>query len=61
MQKKETNTSKCPQCGKNKSDETFRPFCSKRCQQLDLGKWLNESYVIPGDETIPANDDEDEY
>ncbi|MBO6825573.1 MAG: DNA gyrase inhibitor YacG [Sneathiella sp.] len=53
-------TSKCPQCGKPVV-ESFRPFCSKRCQQLDLGKWLNESYVIPGEETIPSNDDDMEY
>ena len=25
----------------------FRPFCSVRCSQLDLAKWLNESYRIP--------------
>ncbi len=25
----------------------FRPFCSARCSQLDLAKWLNESYRIP--------------
>jgi hypothetical protein len=47
----------CPQCGKP-AEHSFRPFCSKRCQQLDLGKWFNESYAIPGEETIPANDEE---
>nr|WP_284366259.1 DNA gyrase inhibitor YacG [Maritalea porphyrae] len=25
----------------------FHPFCSKRCADLDLGKWLNGSYAIP--------------
>ncbi|MGE4610474.1 MAG: DNA gyrase inhibitor YacG [Paracoccaceae bacterium] len=25
----------------------FRPFCSKRCADVDLGKWLTESYTIP--------------
>lgn len=54
------STQKCPQCSK-KTDDNFRPFCSKRCQQLDLGKWLNESYTIPGEETIPANDEDSEY
>ncbi|MEH6546423.1 MAG: DNA gyrase inhibitor YacG [Sneathiella sp.] len=49
----------CPQCSKPVAIE-HRPFCSSRCKQLDLGKWFNESYVIPGDETVPANDhDED--
>ena len=32
------------------------PFCSKRCAQLDLGKWLNEAYVIP---THEADEDAD--
>ncbi|MEH6405479.1 MAG: DNA gyrase inhibitor YacG [Sneathiella sp.] len=51
---------KCPQCQKETAKE-FRPFCSKRCQQLDLGKWFNESYVIPGQELLSANDDEENY
>ncbi|WP_170409952.1 DNA gyrase inhibitor YacG [Ruegeria atlantica] len=36
----------CPICG----DETvikFRPFCSKRCADIDLAKWLNGSYTVP--------------
>ncbi|WP_338056130.1 DNA gyrase inhibitor YacG [Sneathiella marina] len=49
----------CPQCSKPTVFE-FRPFCSARCKQLDLGKWFNESYVIPGEETIPANDHNEE-
>ena len=49
----------CPQCGKPVVVE-YRPFCSARCKQLDLGKWFNESYVVPGDETIPANDEDGE-
>jgi len=48
----------CPQCGKPAATQ-HRPFCSTRCKQLDLGKWLNESYVIPGEETVPANDEEE--
>ncbi|MBL4907384.1 MAG: DNA gyrase inhibitor YacG [Sneathiella sp.] len=55
-----TPTSKCPQCSKA-TDPKFRPFCSKRCQQLDLGKWLNESYVIAGEEAMPGNDNEGDY
>jgi len=27
-----------------------RPFCSTRCKQVDLGKWLSGDYVIPGTE-----------
>ncbi|MDF2367936.1 DNA gyrase inhibitor YacG [Sneathiella sp.] len=49
----------CPQCGKP-GVHKFRPFCSARCKQVDLGKWFNEAYVIPGEETIPANDEDGE-
>ena len=31
---------KCPLCG-HPVEEEFRPFCSKRCKQLDLGRWLD--------------------
>ncbi len=36
---------KCPMCGKPE-DGKFRPFCCKRCADLDLGKWLKEDYRI---------------
>mgnify|MGYP002725794547 CR=1 FL=1 len=39
----------CPMCDKPESPE-FRPFCSKRCADLDLGKWLKEDYRIPTNE-----------
>ncbi|MDH3241648.1 MAG: DNA gyrase inhibitor YacG [Alphaproteobacteria bacterium] len=29
---------------------TYRPFCSKRCADLDLGRWLREDYRIPAEE-----------
>lgn len=38
--------SKCTSCG-NPQVPKYRPFCSKRCAQLDLGRWLNESYRVP--------------
>lgn len=38
----------CPICGKDAVDK-YRPFCSKRCADIDLGRWLKGSYVIPGD------------
>ncbi|TNE34478.1 MAG: DNA gyrase inhibitor YacG [Alphaproteobacteria bacterium] len=59
MTEETIKTRSCPQCGKPTVQE-FRPFCSDRCKQLDLGKWFNEAYVIPGEETIPANDPEDD-
>lgn len=55
----ETSAKPCPQCGKPVVTE-FRPFCSARCKKVDLGKWFNESYVIPGDENVPANDENDD-
>jgi len=31
----------------------YRPFCCKRCADVDLGKWLNGSYASPAEETEP--------
>ena len=36
----------CPICGRP-TETAFRPFCSKRCADVDLGRWFNESYVVP--------------
>lgn len=36
----------CPICQKP-TDRTFRPFCSKRCADVDLGKWLGGDYAVP--------------
>jgi uncharacterized protein len=38
----------CPIC-KKETDAKYRPFCSKRCADVDLAKWLKGSYVIPGE------------
>jgi len=38
---------RCPICGKPRH-ETFKPFCSKRCAEIDLGRWLKGGYAIPG-------------
>lgn len=48
----------CPTCGKP-ADPTYRPFCSRRCADVDLARWLNESYRIPdqaADEDAPPED-----
>ena len=37
----------CPICGKPE-DAKLRPFCSRRCADVDLGRWLTEQYVVPG-------------
>ncbi|OWU84099.1 DNA gyrase inhibitor [Oceanicola sp. 22II-s10i] len=36
----------CPICNKP-TDPATRPFCSKRCADLDLARWLNGSYAVP--------------
>ena len=47
-----TNThKKCPVCGKP-ADPKFRPCCSQRCSYIDLGRWLDGSYRVPGTETV---------
>lgn len=40
---------KCPTCRKIavKDGNKMFPFCSERCQLLDLGRWLDEDYKIP--------------
>ena len=46
---------KCPQCGAM-AEKPHTPFCSRRCAQLDLGKWLNEDYRVPSDEVMDESD-----
>ena len=36
----------CPLCGKA-TDQAFRPFCSKRCADVDLNRWLSGVYAVP--------------
>ena len=47
----------CPVCQKP-AEKAYRPFCSRRCADVDLGRWLNGSYAIPmeeepGEDTAP--------
>lgn len=42
----------CPVC-RAQSAYTYRPFCSKRCADLDLAQWLREGYAIPGRHADP--------
>ena len=39
----------CPVCGEDTRPD-YRPFCSRRCADVDLGKWLSGSYSIPSEE-----------
>jgi uncharacterized protein len=45
----------CPICGKPVAPG-YRPFCSRRCADVDLGRWLNESYSIPAESEDEAED-----
>ena len=45
---------RCPICGKPRHPD-YRPFCSKRCADVDLGRWLTGSYAIP----VREEEDED--
>jgi len=41
----------CPTCAKKvewTEANKYRPFCSERCKQIDLGAWAEEKFVIPG-------------
>ncbi len=51
----------CPIC-KRPSHPRFRPFCSRRCADTDLGRWFSEDYRIPASppDSSLMNDDEDE-
>jgi endogenous inhibitor of DNA gyrase (YacG/DUF329 family) len=46
---------KCVICGKPQSTD-YRPFCSKRCADIDLARWLNGVYAIP---SVTEDDEED--
>jgi endogenous inhibitor of DNA gyrase (YacG/DUF329 family) len=44
----------CPICGKPAAEEA-KPFCSKRCADIDLNRWLKGGYLIPGSPAAPAS------
>lgn len=48
---------KCPMCGKPRSAE-HAPFCSTRCRDRDLVKWLDDGYAIPAEPVHPFADSE---
>lgn len=51
-----TRGRRCPICGKPPVHE-YRPFCSQRCADLDLGRWLTGEYRIAGDEEADLDED----
>jgi uncharacterized protein len=55
-------TVSCPTCQRPvewSEASPFRPFCSERCKLIDLGAWIAEKHVIPGEEiSSTANEDD---
>jgi endogenous inhibitor of DNA gyrase (YacG/DUF329 family) len=49
--------SKCPICKKPTAPE-HKPFCSKRCADVDLGRWLTESYSVPAKPPVETDEQE---
>jgi endogenous inhibitor of DNA gyrase (YacG/DUF329 family) len=49
----ETPRKPCPICGAP-SEPAFRPFCSRRCADVDLARWFSGVYAIPDDGDGPA-------
>jgi hypothetical protein len=45
----------CPIC-RRPAEEAYRPFCSKRCADVDLHRWLTGAYAIPGSEDSEGED-----
>ena len=43
---------KCPICGKPRTPK-YAPFCSSRCRDRDLAKWLDDGYSVPGPPATP--------
>ena len=38
----------CPICRTAEAVSAYRPFCSKRCSDIDLGRWFSGRYAVPG-------------
>jgi len=53
--KKTPNQQKCPICRKVTVVD-YQPFCSKRCANVDLGRWLGGTYSVPAEEPLSEAD-----
>ncbi len=49
----------CPVCSKE-TDPKYRPFCSRRCADVDLGRWLTGGYAIPAEDAPDAAASDDD-
>ena len=50
---------KCTICKKEITEEKYKPFCSKRCADIDLGNWLNEKYTFATEEKAEQTNEEE--
>ncbi|WP_339865594.1 DNA gyrase inhibitor YacG [Paremcibacter congregatus] len=52
----------CTICTQHPATPKFHPFCSARCADVDLGRWLKGNYAIPGEKAeLPETDPEEDY
>ncbi|MGE3273831.1 MAG: DNA gyrase inhibitor YacG [Vicinamibacterales bacterium] len=47
----------CVLCRREPVDPRWRPFCSRRCQTADLGRWADEAYRVPGPPAAAPDDE----
>ena len=47
----------CPICRKADADPKYKPFCSRRCSEVDLQRWFTGAYAIPAALDEGAEDD----
>ncbi|WP_312781821.1 DNA gyrase inhibitor YacG [Brevundimonas sp.] len=47
----------CPICRRQEAVPAYKPFCSKRCADVDLQRWFNGGYAIPTDEVVEDEKD----
>jgi endogenous inhibitor of DNA gyrase (YacG/DUF329 family) len=53
---------RCPICGKPAAAR-HQPFCSARCADIDLGRWLKGNYSVPSDDPpdeVPTEDEREQ-
>jgi endogenous inhibitor of DNA gyrase (YacG/DUF329 family) len=49
----------CVECRRAPADPVWRPFCSERCRNLDLARWVDGSYRIAAEPAPEADDNGD--
>lgn len=55
----EAITPKCAICHKRPVTLEYKPFCSRRCSDVDLGRWLKGAYAIPDNTPLDAGGEEE--